>query len=111
MFLLASSFEKLIKVSVSGIGINPLYCVSSLGYTWQCGWKYTRINFKTLQDKVLILFSENSTGGGISSVMGDRFVKSDENKKFSIKMPIIYMDGLWVNIYLMMNLNFIDMLI
>ena len=42
---------------------------------------------QTLQDKELFLLIENKIGGGISSVMGDRYVKSNENKK------ILYMDA------------------
>ena len=41
VLLLACVFEKFIKVSVGEFGINPLYCVSLPGYTWQCGLKYT----------------------------------------------------------------------
>ena len=74
-------FEKFIKISVNEYGINPLYCVSLPGYTWQCGIKYTGINLQTLQDKDMILLLENNIGGGITSVMGDRYVKSDENLK------------------------------
>ena len=81
VLLLACVFEKFIKVSVNEFGINPLYCVSLPGYTWQCGLKYTGINLQTLQDKDMILLLENNIRGGISSVMGDRYVKSDENKK------------------------------
>ena len=87
VLLLACVFEKLIKVSVNEYDINPLYCVSLPGYTWQCGLKYTRINLLTIQDKDLILKLENNIRGGISSVMGDRYVKSDENKK------ILYIDA------------------
>ena len=39
VLLLACVFEKFIKVSVNEFGINPLYCVSLPGYTWQCGLK------------------------------------------------------------------------
>ena len=39
----------------------------------------------------MILVLENKNRGGISSVMGDRYVKSDENKK------ILYFDT--INIY------------
>ena len=53
--LLACVFEKFIKVSVNEFGIDPLYCVSLPGYTWQCGLNYTRINLQTPQDKDLIL--------------------------------------------------------
>ena len=87
VLLMACVFEKFIKVSVNEIDINPLYCISLLGYTWQCGLKYTGINLQTLQDKDVILLLENNIRGGISSVMGDRYIKSDENKK------ILYIDA------------------
>ena len=74
-------FEKFIKVSINECCINPLYCVSSRGYTLQCGLKYTGINLQTLQDQDLYLTIENNIRGGISSAMGDRYVKSDENIK------------------------------
>ena len=46
---------------------------------------------QTLQDKDLILLKENNIRGGISSVMGARYVKSEGNKK------ILYMDA--TNLY------------
>ena len=87
VLLLACVFEKFIEVSVNEFDINPLYCVSLPGYTWQCGLKYTGINLQTLQDKDMILLLENNIRGGISSVMGDRYIKSDGNQK------ILYFDA------------------
>ena len=87
VLLLACVFEKTKKVSVNEFDINPLYRVSLPGYTWQCGLKYTGINLQTLQDKDMILFLENNIRGGISSVMGNRYVRPDENKK------ILYADA------------------
>ena len=87
VILLADVIEKFFKVSFEKYGINPLYCVSLPGYTYECALKYTDIKLQTLQDKVLILLIENNIRGGISSVMGDRYVKSDENKN------ILYMDA------------------
>ena len=58
-----------------------MYCVSLPGYTGQCGLKYTDIKLQTLQDKDMILIIENIIRGGISSVMGEIYVKLDENKK------------------------------
>ena len=81
VLLFACMFEKFIEISINQFDINPLYCVSLPGYTWQCGLKYTEINLQTLQDKHMILLLENNIRGGISSVMGDRYVKSDENGK------------------------------
>ena len=79
--ILIADVEKIIKRSIEEDGINPLYCVSLPGYTWQCWMKYTDIKLRTLQDKDLILTIENNIRCGKSSVMGDRYVKSDENKK------------------------------
>ena len=79
--LLACVFEKFIKVSINEFGINLLFCVSLPSYTWQCGLKYTGIDVQTLQVKDLILTLQNNIRGGISSNMGDKYVKSDENEK------------------------------
>ena len=73
--------EKFIKVSVNNFGINPLYCVSLPGYTWLCGLKNSGRTIQTLQDKDMILLIEIIIGGGKRCVMGNRYVKSDENKK------------------------------
>ena len=81
VLLLACVFEKFIKVSVNEFGINLLYFVRLPGFIRQCGSKYTRMNLQTLLHKDMILLLENNIRGGISSVMGDRYVKSDENKQ------------------------------
>ena len=87
VILLADIFEKFIKVSINEFGINPLYCVSLPGYTWECGLKHTNIKLQTMQDENMILLIENNIRGGISSVMGDRYVKSDANTK------VLYIDA------------------
>ena len=81
VLLLACVFEKFIKISVEEYKINPPYFVNLPGYTWQCGLKYTGINLQTLQDKDMILLLENNIRGGISAVCGDRYIKSNGNKK------------------------------
>ena len=81
VLLIDCVFEKSIKISVNQYDINPLYCVSLPGYTWQCGLKFTGVNLQTLHDKDMILLLENIIRGGISSIMGDRYIKSDDNKK------------------------------
>ena len=83
VILLADVFEKFVNVSTEEYKINPLYCVSLPGYTYQCALKYTNIKLQTLQDKDLILLIENNKRGGISSVMGNRYVKSDGDNKIS----------------------------
>ena len=91
VILLPDVIEKFVKVSFEEHGMNPLYCVSPAGYTYQCALKNTDMKLQTLQDKDSFLFLENNIRRGISSVMGDRYVKSDKNEK------IICMDA--TNLY------------
>ena len=49
--------------------------------------KNTDIKLQTLQDNDMILLLENNIKVGISSVMGDKYVQSDESKK------ILYVDA------------------
>ena len=86
LILLTCVFDKFIKVSINEFDINLLYSVSVPCYTWQCVLKYTDIDFEKFQDKDMILLLENNIKIGISSVMGDRYVKTDEKK-------IVYFDA------------------
>ena len=61
--------------------------MSLRGYTWFCDLEYTDNELKTLQDKDMIPLLENNIRGGISSVLSDSYVKSDENKN------ILYIDA------------------
>ena len=87
VILLADVFEKFVKVSTKEHEISPLYCVSLPGYAYERALQNTDIKLQTLQDKDMILTLEINIRDGISSVMGDRYVKSDKNKK------IIYIDA------------------
>ena len=86
--MLADVFGNFIKLSFEEYGTNPIYCVSLPSYTWQCGTKSTGIKLQTLQDKDLFLTVENNIRGGISSIMSDRYVQSDEKKKISFEDAI-----------------------
>ncbi len=87
VLLLADVFENFVNISVNEFGINPLYCVSLPGYTWHCGLKYTEIELEYIKNPDMLLCIENNIRGGISSVMGDRYVKSNEQTK------ILYLDA------------------
>ena len=64
-----------------------MYCVSLSGYTCQCGLKNTGIILQTLQDRDKILILEINIRGGMSGVLSNRYVKSDDKKK------IFYIDA------------------
>ena len=81
IILIAHVFEKIIEVSTEDDGFNPIYCVSNSGYTIQCCLKYRGNNLQTLREKDMILLIENNIRAGKCSVMGDRYVNSEENEK------------------------------
>ena len=84
---LTDVFEIFVESSTREYKINPLYSYSLPGYTWKAGLKLTNIKLDFIKDKKLLLLLENNIRGGISSVMGDRHVQSDENKQ------ILYIDA------------------
>ena len=79
--LLPDVFENLIFLSTEDYRNVPLYSVSPPGSTYQYALNYTDVRLQTLQGKDLIFLMENNIREGISSIKGDRFVKSDENKR------------------------------
>ena len=84
---LADVFENFVESSTREYKINHLYSYSLPGYTWKAGLKLTKNNLDYIKCKELLLLLENNIRGGISSVMGDRHVQSDENKQ------ILYIDA------------------
>ena len=84
---LADVFENFVESSTREYKINPLYSYSLPGYTWKAGLKLTNIELDYIKCKEFLLLLENNIRGGISSVMGDRHVQSDENKQ------ILYIDA------------------
>ena len=78
---LADVFEDFVEKATLEYSINPLYSYSLPGYTWKAGLKLTNIKLDFIKDKDLLLL-ENNIRGGISSVMGPRYIESDENTKF-----------------------------
>ena len=79
--LLVDVFESFLKVTTQEYGINTLFCVSLCSDTYQCRLEYTGNNLQELQDKNMIFLKEKNIRGGISSVVSDRYVKSNENTK------------------------------
>ena len=84
---LADVFENFFEKATLEYSINPLYSYSLPGYTWKAGSKLTNIKLDFIKDKELLLLLENNTRGGISSVLGPRYIKSDENTK------LLYIDA------------------
>ena len=84
---LAEVFENFVEKTTLEYNINPLYSYSLPGYTWKAGLKLTNIKLDFIKDKDLLLLLENNIRGGISSVMGPRYIESDTNTK------LLYIDA------------------
>ena len=84
---LADVFENFVEKATLEYSINPLYSYSLPGYTWKAGLKLTNIKLDFIKDKELLLLLENHIRGVISSVMGPRYIESDENTK------LLYIDA------------------
>ena len=62
--------------------IDPCYCYSAPGLTWQCGFEYTNIKLDLLTDNDMLLTFEKGIRGGYSGVLGDRYIKA--NNKYNL---------------------------
>ena len=84
---LADVFENFVEKATLEYGINHLYSYSLPGYTWKAGLKLTNNKLDFIKDKDVLLLLENNIRGGISSVMGPRYIESDTNTK------LLYIDA------------------
>ena len=77
VLILADAFEKFREFFLKYHEIDPAYCYSAPGLTWQCGFKQTKIKLGLLTDYDMLLVFENRIRGGYSGVLGDRYVKAN----------------------------------
>ena len=96
VLILADAFEKFRDFFLTNHQIDPAYCYSAPGLTWQCGFKYTDIELDLLSDYEMLLMFENGIRGGYSGVLGNRYVKAnnkylnDYEPKIAIKLPPLF---------------------
>ena len=76
VLILADAFEKFRKFFLKHHEIDPCYCYSAPGLTWQCGLKYTGIELELLTDVDMLQMFEKGIRGGFSGVLGPRHVKA-----------------------------------
>ena len=76
VLLLADAFEQFRDFFLRHHQIDPCYCFSAPGLTWQCGLKYTGIELELLTDYDMLQMFEKGIRGGFSGVLGSRYVKA-----------------------------------
>ena len=76
VLILADAFEQYRNFFLKHQEIDPCYCFSAPGLTWQCGLKYTGVELELITDYDMLLMFENGIRGGYSGVLGSRHVKA-----------------------------------
>ena len=76
VLILADAFEQFRNFFLKHHEIDPCYCFSAPGLTWQCGLKFTGVELELLTDYDMLLMFENGIRGGYSGVLGSRHVKA-----------------------------------
>ena len=76
VLILTDAFEKFRNFFLKHHEIDPCYCFSAPGLTWQCGLKYTGVELELLTDYNMLLMFEEGIRGGFSGVLGPRHVKA-----------------------------------
>ena len=76
VLLLADCFEKYRNFFLEHHQVDPCYCFSAPGLTWECGLKYTNVELELLTDYDQLLMFEKGIRGGFSGVLGPRHVKA-----------------------------------
>ena len=98
VLILSDAFEKFRDFFLTNHQIDPAYCYSAPGLTWQCGFKYTDIELDLLSDYEMLLMFENGIRGGYSGVLGKQYVKANNKyiKDYDFKKPsnyFLYLDA------------------
>ena len=89
MLILADVFENFRDLCLKHYEIDPAYCYSAPGLSWNAGLKYTGIELDLLTDEDMKIMFENGIRGGFSGVLGKRFVEANNKyiKEGEIKNP------------------------
>ena len=82
---LTDVFENFVEKSTRMYSNNSSYSYSAPRYSWKAGVTMTKIKLDFIKDKHLLL--EKNISGGIPSVMGHRYLESNENTK------LLYLDA------------------
>ena len=89
VLILSDVFENFRELCLKHYEIDPAYCYSAPGLSWNAGLKYTGIELELLTDKDMLDMFKDGIRGGFSGVLGKRFVEANNKyiKEGEIKNP------------------------
>ena len=92
VLILSDVFENFRDLCLKYYEIDPAYCYSAPGLSWNAGLKYTKIELDLLYDDDMRLMFTKGIRGGFSGVLGKRFVKAKNKYTFNkIKKSKLFM--------------------
>ena len=83
VLILADVFENFRDLCLKHYEIDPAYCYSAPGLSWNAGLKYTGIELDLLTDKDMLDMFKSGIRGGFSGVLGKRHAEA--NNKYLTK--------------------------
>ena len=89
VLILADLFENLREMCLRNYEIDPCYTFSTPELTWLSGLKHTKVKLKYYKEKTkeIMDFFEKGIRGGVSTVLGNRYVKcnnKDINEAYNL---------------------------
>ena len=84
--ILQTVFTNFVEKMTATYGLNPLHCYSLPGYTWNVFLSKLGIPLELITDEDMLKLFLKGKRGGISGVMGKRYIKSGSKK-------ILYIDA------------------
>ena len=115
VFLLADVFEKFIGTCLKLYKLDPCHYFRSSRLSWDVILKMTGVKLEKISDTDMYLFIEKELRGGISYI-AERYIAANNkymknyvftkpSKSLNTLIKIIFMDGQWVDIFLMVDLS------
>ena len=95
VLILSDVFENFRDLCLKYYEIDPAYCYSAPGLSWNAGLKYTKIELDLLIDEDMKLMFEYGIRGGFSGVLGKRYAEANNKYTNNIENKIKNPNFVW----------------
>ena len=81
-FILRICFNLFVKLNMNTYKLNPLHYISLPSYSFHCFLELINVELDTIKNEQILEDFISAMRGGICGVMGDRYIKS-QNESYS----------------------------
>ena len=89
VLILADVFENFRELCLKYYEIDPAYCYSAPGLSWNAGLKFTGIELELITDKDMLDMFNEGIRGGFSGVLGKRYVEAINKYTVTKKIKVM----------------------